>query len=280
MCPVTPTCPARMTSFPMRVLPATPTPAMMQAASPIRTLWPTCTRLSILVPRPITVSSRLPRSTQEWEPTCDVVPEDAAADVADRPVPAGAGGEPEAVAADHRAGLEPHPVARAASRRWHTTCGPRSQSSPTTTPSSSTTPGPSRHPRAEPHVPPQHRVGPDLTPRRASVAPGPMPAVGVDARHSTAGSGIRTGTTWSSAAAGSSTTIRVAGPAGHLGACSARTSTAPARERCERVAGTAGRSAATAWRRAGPIERADVGQGAAPHCQAGGRRRGRRPPAP
>jgi len=45
-----------------RVLPATPTPAMSRQRSPIRTLCPTCTRLSILVPSPTTVRLNRARS--------------------------------------------------------------------------------------------------------------------------------------------------------------------------------------------------------------------------
>src|SRR5216117_3069870 len=57
-----PAWPARKTSSSTWVLPAIPAwPAMRQRA-PMRQLCPICTRLSILVPWPTTVSSTLPRS--------------------------------------------------------------------------------------------------------------------------------------------------------------------------------------------------------------------------
>ena len=56
MCPTTPTWPARVTLLPIFVLPAIPTCATITESSPISTLWAICTKLSIFVPLPITVS--------------------------------------------------------------------------------------------------------------------------------------------------------------------------------------------------------------------------------
>src|SRR5881628_1824203 len=72
-----PAWPARKTSSSTWVLPAIPAwPAMRQRA-PMRQLCPICTRLSILVPGPTTVSSTLPRSIVVLAPI-HVVPDDAA----------------------------------------------------------------------------------------------------------------------------------------------------------------------------------------------------------
>ena len=51
-----PTCPPSITPRPSRQEPAIPTCAATMQCSPISTLWPTWTRLSILLPRPTTVS--------------------------------------------------------------------------------------------------------------------------------------------------------------------------------------------------------------------------------
>jgi hypothetical protein len=49
-------------------LPERPVCAAMTTSSPMRTLWPTWTRLSIFVPRQMRVSSSAPRSTVELAP--------------------------------------------------------------------------------------------------------------------------------------------------------------------------------------------------------------------
>ena len=81
--PATPTWPARVTRLPTRVLPAIPTWPASTVSWPITTEWPTCTRLSILVPRPMRVSlmearsmaARAPISTSSSTttiPTCGI----------------------------------------------------------------------------------------------------------------------------------------------------------------------------------------------------------------
>jgi len=57
-----PACPARNTSSSTCVLPAIPACPAIRQRAPMRQLCPICTRLSIFVPGPITVSSTLPRS--------------------------------------------------------------------------------------------------------------------------------------------------------------------------------------------------------------------------
>src|SRR5207247_1994088 len=56
-----PACPARNTSSSTCVLPAMPACPAIKQRAPIRQLCPICTRLSIFVPAPMTVSSTLPR---------------------------------------------------------------------------------------------------------------------------------------------------------------------------------------------------------------------------
>src|SRR6266566_919399 len=65
----------------------------------MRQLWPICTRLSIFVPAPITVSSTLPRST---------VVRDLAGQLAPSPL---AGDVTEPVAPQTRAGVQNHAAA-------------------------------------------------------------------------------------------------------------------------------------------------------------------------
>src|SRR5271165_2364444 len=65
-CPATPTWPARMTFFPTTVEPARPTCEQSSVWSPTAEPCPTCTRLSILAPRPTRVSPMLARSMQEF----------------------------------------------------------------------------------------------------------------------------------------------------------------------------------------------------------------------
>src|SRR5438309_1808818 len=68
-CPTIPTWPASTTPEPISVDPEIPTWATISESGPIRTLWPICTRLSTLVPRPTTVSPRVARSTQVQAPS-------------------------------------------------------------------------------------------------------------------------------------------------------------------------------------------------------------------
>src|SRR5579875_3750372 len=60
--PARPPCPPIMTKSSSLVLPAMPTCPARTQPRPIRTLCPICTRLSIIVPEPITVSGPEPRS--------------------------------------------------------------------------------------------------------------------------------------------------------------------------------------------------------------------------
>ena len=66
--PATPDWPARVTRLPSLVLPAMPLWAARIESSPIRTLCATWTRLSIFVPRPITVVPREARSIVTFAP--------------------------------------------------------------------------------------------------------------------------------------------------------------------------------------------------------------------
>ena len=61
--PATPTWPASVTRSPSVVLPAMPTWPASTLSLPIATEWPICTRLSILLPRPMRVSCSAARST-------------------------------------------------------------------------------------------------------------------------------------------------------------------------------------------------------------------------
>ncbi len=88
-----------------------PTWATITQWRPITTLWAICTRLSILVPSPITVSRLAPRSivllapisTSSWMMTRP--------DLRHLQMPLRAHGEAEAVLADADAGMKDHPVA-------------------------------------------------------------------------------------------------------------------------------------------------------------------------
>ena len=68
MCPATPTCPASTTWSPIVELPAMPTCATSSACSPTVTPCAICTRLSILVPRPMRVSPTAGRSMVVFAP--------------------------------------------------------------------------------------------------------------------------------------------------------------------------------------------------------------------
>src|SRR6266567_912287 len=61
--PATPAWPARMALLPITDEPARPTCAHSSVFSPTRDPWPTCTRLSTLVPSPISVAPTVARST-------------------------------------------------------------------------------------------------------------------------------------------------------------------------------------------------------------------------
>ena len=61
--------PPSTTRSPITVEPATPAWPQIRQVRPIRTLWPICTWLSILVPSPIVVSAMVPRSMQLLAPT-------------------------------------------------------------------------------------------------------------------------------------------------------------------------------------------------------------------
>src|SRR5258706_279100 len=88
---------------PITVLPAMPAQAAIAECAPMRTLWPTCTRLSIFTPSSITVSSSAPRSTVLLAPISTSSPM-----LVDSPFPSGR---------DHRGGgrlLQPWLVLAAA----------------------------------------------------------------------------------------------------------------------------------------------------------------------
>src|SRR6266699_3064546 len=67
-CSPTPTCPPMITLSSTVMLPENPACAAMITFSPIWQLWPLWTRLSILVPRPMRVVSRAPRSMVVFAP--------------------------------------------------------------------------------------------------------------------------------------------------------------------------------------------------------------------
>ncbi len=54
---------------PMSVLPDTPVQPAITVWAPTRTLWPSCTRLSIFTPSSMTVLPMAPRSIVELQPT-------------------------------------------------------------------------------------------------------------------------------------------------------------------------------------------------------------------
>lgn len=60
--PATPACPAKMALFPITEEPARPTWAQSSVFSPTREPCPTCTRLSTLLPSPISVAPTVARS--------------------------------------------------------------------------------------------------------------------------------------------------------------------------------------------------------------------------
>ena len=121
MCPATPACPASTTSFPSRVLPAMPAWPQRIQCRPTRTLCPTWTRLSILVPAPIRVSSRVARSMVVLAPISTSVLEHHPADLRHLVVGAAVGGVAEAVGPQHHAGVDdarrPRPRCRRRARR-------------------------------------------------------------------------------------------------------------------------------------------------------------------
>ena len=113
MCPWTPTCPPSVTRSSSVALPAMPTCAASSASRPMRTLCPICTRLSILVPAPIRVSPTVGAIDGRVRADLDVVLEHDRADLRHLVVPPiRSGREAEAVAADDRAVLHDHAIAR------------------------------------------------------------------------------------------------------------------------------------------------------------------------
>ena len=99
------------TKSPSSAEPAMPHWATITQWRPITTLWAICTRLSILVPSPITVSASAPRSMVVLAPISTSSP------MMTRPIcgtfrwPFGAHGEAEAVLADAHAGVDDDAVA-------------------------------------------------------------------------------------------------------------------------------------------------------------------------
>ena len=111
--PAMPACASTTTPGSSDVEPAIPACATMMQCSPIVQLCPICTRLSILVPRPIRVSPSVPRSTRRVRADLDVVLDPRRArrcGILARPPPSCAD-VAEAVAADHDAGLEHDAIA-------------------------------------------------------------------------------------------------------------------------------------------------------------------------
>ena len=88
-----------------------PTWATITQWRPMTTLWAIWTRLSILVPSPITVSRLAPRSTVRVGADLHVVLDDDAADLRHLEVALRPHGEAEAVLADAHARMEDDPVA-------------------------------------------------------------------------------------------------------------------------------------------------------------------------
>ena len=88
-----------------------PTWATITQWRPMTTLWAICTRLSILVPSPITVSRLAPRSIVRVGADLDVVLDDDAADLRHLEVPLRPHGEAEAVLPDAHARMQDHAVA-------------------------------------------------------------------------------------------------------------------------------------------------------------------------
>ena len=85
-------------------------PTMMQCG-PIFTLWATCTRLSILVPRPMTGGAELGAVDADARADLDVVLDDDRADLRDLHVLFAVPGVAEAVGAQDGAGVDDDAVA-------------------------------------------------------------------------------------------------------------------------------------------------------------------------
>ena len=83
----------------------------MTQCRPMLTLWPTCTRLSILVPSPITVSRMRAAVDRGAGADLDVILNDHAADLRHLEWPVPARHEAEAILPDAAAGMHDHPVA-------------------------------------------------------------------------------------------------------------------------------------------------------------------------
>ena len=106
-----PTCPPIMTPSPIVQLPEMPHwPATMQCR-PIVTLCAIWTRLSILVPSPMTVSPNAPRSIGAVGPDLDVVLDDDTADLRHLAMALGARDIAEAILPDRAAGMHDHAIA-------------------------------------------------------------------------------------------------------------------------------------------------------------------------
>ncbi len=84
---------------------------MIRQSRPIRTLCATCTRLSIFVPAPITVSSMLPRSIVVFAPISTSSSHEAPPDVRDLPVHALGEHVAEPVTPEPRPGVHDHAAA-------------------------------------------------------------------------------------------------------------------------------------------------------------------------
>ena len=150
--------------------PETPDCATMTQWRPMTTLWPICTRLSILAPSPITVSRLAPRSmvmpapisTSSWmitRPICGTLRWPRAPER-----------EAEAVLADTSARMNDDPIADQGAQRW-SSAAPIAQSRPMRTSGpidriGADRPCPRRFRRPRPITAPGSTTTPGLEPRR------------------------------------------------------------------------------------------------------------------
>ena len=160
------------------VEPEIPACATITQWRPIITLWPICTRLSILVPSPITVSRCAPRSIVRVGADLDIVLDDDAADLRHFEVPSRPHGEAETVLSDPHAGMDDDAVAD--QRNCTDACGPTEQLRPMRTSGPITALGPILVPVADFRARTDDRAGIDHDAifERASawtLAPGDMP---------------------------------------------------------------------------------------------------------
>ena len=100
----------------MTALPEMPVRAAMTQFSPIWTLWPTWTRLSILVPRPMRVAPRAPRSMVVLAPISTSSAISNAPDLGELMVAAGLERISKPVAAHHATAVQDHAGTDASAR--------------------------------------------------------------------------------------------------------------------------------------------------------------------